>query len=262
MQLNKSVAFITGGAQGLGKRFAENLLKRGAKVVVADIDGEAGEKLKHESDKVFGNNKLHFVKSDLSNGGELIDAFEEAQSHFGQLDIVCNNAGIMSLNPQQSRLQVDLNLTAVIEGTFKGIDLMSTQNGGNGGVIINVASAAGLEPMPGHAVYTATKHAVVAFSRTFQTLPYHSLHGVRVNCICPFFVDTALVRNALEKNPKGLAMIDKIGWVDIEDVSKAFIGCVEDTEMNAKVTVVAPPDKIFEMQFEKKFPKLATMFAK
>ena len=251
MQLNKTVALITGGAQGIGKRITQTLLNRGAKVIVADVDVEAGEKFQDECVHQFGRNRFHFLKCDLSKQEELNKTFEEAGAHFGRLDIVCNNAGMMTTEVQHTRLQVDLNLTAVMEGTFKGIELMSKQNGGGGGVIVNVASAAGLDLMKGAAVYTATKQAVVAFSRSFYALPYHTVDGVRVNCICPFYCDTRMVRSAARKMPGAFSIIEKIGWVGIDDIAKAFMTCVENDEMNAKVVVIEPPDKIFEMEFPK-----------
>ena len=251
MQLSKAVALITGGSQGFGKKFAESLLHLGAKVVIVDVDVAAGEKFQSDSINQFGDNRLKFIKCDVTNSDELLGTFDAAKDCFGHLDIVCNNAGIVSLDPRRTKAQVNTNVTAVMEGTFKGIELMGKQNGGHGGVIVNVASAAGLDLMKGAPVYTATKHAVVAFSRSFKLLPYYKMDNIRVNCICPFFADTKMVRDGLALVPGGKKMVEQIGMVSIDDVGKGFMKCINDESMNGGVVVIAPPDKVFEMPFPK-----------
>ena len=124
MQLNKAVALITGGALGLGRKVSETLLKNGARVIIADINVEAGEKFENDSLAQFGENKLKFLKCDVRNREELHDTFDAAKACFGQLDIVCNNAGVGAPKYKHARAGVDINLTAVIEGTFKGIEVI------------------------------------------------------------------------------------------------------------------------------------------
>jgi len=255
MQLNKAVALITGGALGLGRKVSETLLKNGASVIVADINVEAGQRFEKDSIAQFGDNKLKFLKCDVRNSKELHDTFDAAKACFGRLDIVCNNAGVGASNYKHARVGVDINLTAVIEGTFKGIELMSKKNGSDGGVIVNVASAAGLELLRPLPVYTATKHAVVAFTRCFSALPHYHDDGVRVNCFCPFFFETDLVKDGLKEYPAFFDIIQKLGgYVNIEDVVEGLMKCIVSEEMNGKVVVVRPPKDIFEMKFPN--PKL------
>lgn len=249
MRFPQAVALITGGAQGLGRMFAGRLLERGTKVIVADMNVDAGHRFVEEVNNKYGPDKMKFLKCDVTNSKELSDKFEEAKDAFGRLDIICNNAGIMTTDPARSRLQVDVNVTAVIEGTYKGIELMSTRKGGDGGVIVNVGSAAGLDLMINAAVFSSTKHAVVAFSRSFKRLPNHKVDGVRVNCVCPYFCETQMVTKAIAENPENERIIRSIGMVNVEDVAEGFLRCVSDDDLNAGVVVVAPNRKIFEMKF-------------
>lgn len=256
MILDKAVALITGGAQGFGKEFARCLLGNGTRVVVADMNKELGNSFQEECSKVYGQNKMKFVYCDVTNSQELNRTFELAKTEFGGLDIVCNNAGIISTKTSDVRPQIAVNLTAVIEGTYKGIELMSKSSGGNGGLIVNVASAAGFQMMPGAPVYTSTKHAVVAFTRSFKHLPIFATDGVRVNCICPFFCDTAMLRSAEEENPEMKKNFEALPKIQIKDVVKAFMQCVEDDNMNAKAVAIMPPDNVYTLVFPPAVPKL------
>ncbi|XP_067900075.1 15-hydroxyprostaglandin dehydrogenase [NAD(+)]-like isoform X2 [Heterodontus francisci] len=140
MLLAGKVALITGAAQGLGKAFAEILLKNGAKVSLLDIDSAVGLDTKYAFDKVYGAQQTMFIPCDVLSDNQLKDAFNKTVENFQQLDIVCNNAGISDeINCQRC---VDINLVSVIRGTYLGLDYMSKKTGGAGGVIINVSSLA------------------------------------------------------------------------------------------------------------------------
>ena len=251
MNLNKAVALITGGAQGLGRSICESLLKQGTRVVVADINDTAGHKLLSQSR--YGD-RLKFIHCNVSDKQQLRDTFIAAQQHFGRLDIVCNNAGIGSIDPARARLQVDINLTAVIEGTYHAIELMSKKNGGNGGLVVNVASAAGLNLLKPVPVYTATKQAVVSFTRCFDGLPTLAEDGVRVNCLCPFFFESGLVNEGFLG--AGGGMLRKViemtgGFIKVEDVVEGFMKCANDPTMNGQAVVISPPNNVFTMKFPK-----------
>lgn len=255
MMLSKCVALVTGGVQGLGRAFSERLLKEGAKVVVADINSVIGKSFEEEMNDVYSEKRLKFIPCDVSKQTELLNTFEEVKSMHGSLDIVCNNAGIMSLDPKDSRKIIDVNLTAVMEGTFKAVELMSKKHGGNGGLVVNVASAAGIDIMKGDSMYTASKHAVVAFSRAFEHLPTLAEDGVRVNCLCPFFCETELVRSMSKIYPREqMEYFQTLGLIDINDVVKAFMRCVDENEMNGNTIAIMPKDKIFDVHFPRYQP--------
>ncbi|XP_041049276.1 15-hydroxyprostaglandin dehydrogenase [NAD(+)]-like isoform X2 [Carcharodon carcharias] len=140
MSLAGKVALITGAAQGLGKAFAEILLKNGAKVSLLDINIAAGLELKSTFDKVYGAPQTMFTPCDVTSDDQLKDAFKKTVENFLQLDIVCNNAGIG--DEKNWERCVDINLVSMIRGTYLGLNYMSKKNGGAGGVIINISSMA------------------------------------------------------------------------------------------------------------------------
>ena len=110
---------------GLGQMFSKKLLENGTKVVVADINPEAGNKFMDYAKTKYGDDALTFMHCNVRDSQQLKDTFKAAKERFGRLDIVCNNAGVMTTDPFRAKMQVDINLTAVIEGTYHGIELMS-----------------------------------------------------------------------------------------------------------------------------------------
>ncbi|XP_007894131.1 15-hydroxyprostaglandin dehydrogenase [NAD(+)] isoform X2 [Callorhinchus milii] len=143
MDLKGKVCLITGAAQGIGKSFAETLLGLGAKVVLLDVNESEGEACKESLDKTFDANSSLFIKCDVGSEEQLSCAFKRTINHFGRLDIMCNNAGIN--NEKNWEMTMNINLISVIRGTYLALDYMNKAKGGNGGVIVNTASLAGLE---------------------------------------------------------------------------------------------------------------------
>lgn len=188
------VAVITGGASGIGLASAKLLAARGAKLVIADIQGDAGEAAVRAIAAEGG--EARSVRTDVTKPEDLRGMLDFAVAEFGRVDILLNNAGIAGggedlLAPGshiwEKTLAIDLE--AVIRGTVLGVQHLRRQGGG--GVIINVASMGGLVPMPGSPVYAASKAGVIHFSRSLAHL---GEEGIRVNVICPTFTDTPLIR--------------------------------------------------------------------
>ncbi|CAB3989259.1 15-hydroxyprostaglandin dehydrogenase [NAD(+)]-like [Paramuricea clavata] len=188
------LAIVTGGAQGIGHGIAEALLQTGAKVHFLDFDDAEGHKAQKEFDEKFGTGKAKFVHCDVSIPDELEKAFRQAKTEMGGLNVICNNAGIACPLGERTRWEkvVATNLGATINGSFLGYDLLDKD--GNGGVIINTSSLAGLEPAPYAPVYTSTKAGIIGFTRSAAIT---SPKGVRINVLCPDFTDTKLVRNVM-----------------------------------------------------------------
>eukprot|EP00794_Sanderia_malayensis_P019507 gene19507-21435_t len=234
MKFPGSVGVITGGSQGFGKAFSIELLKRGGRVAIIDIDQSKGEEFLEQCHKDFGEKSAHFVHCDVTNTESFEDAFSQTISKFGQIDLVCNNAGGL-LN---WRKMLDLNLVSVMHGTFLAIKHMSVKNGGNGGQIINVASMAGLFPFTMSPAYTASKYGIVGFSQSFKKQLRED--QIRVNCLCPSFSPTGLVNRGLEAEVKFQKFVDKIGLVPVDDVAKAFMELVNNDMNDAEVLSVSP----------------------
>ncbi|XP_037686964.1 15-hydroxyprostaglandin dehydrogenase [NAD(+)] isoform X2 [Choloepus didactylus] len=146
MHVNGKVALVTGAAQGIGRAFAEELLHKGAKVALVDWNLEAGVKCKAALDEQFEPQKTLFIQCDVADQEKLRDTFREVVDHFGRLDILVNNAGVNNEKNWEKTLQI--NLVSVISGTYLGLDYMSKQNGGEGGIIINMSSLADFSFFP------------------------------------------------------------------------------------------------------------------
>uniref|UniRef100_A0A2R9C7D0 15-hydroxyprostaglandin dehydrogenase [NAD(+)] n=1 Tax=Pan paniscus TaxID=9597 RepID=A0A2R9C7D0_PANPA len=138
MHVNGKVALVTGAAQGIGRAFAEALLLKGAKVALVDWNLEAGVQCKAALDEQFEPQKTLFIQCDVADQQQLRDTFRKVVDHFGRLDILVNNAGVNNEKNWERTLQI--NLVSVISGTYLGLDYMSKQNGGEGGIIINMSS--------------------------------------------------------------------------------------------------------------------------
>ncbi|XP_049778205.1 15-hydroxyprostaglandin dehydrogenase [NAD(+)]-like [Schistocerca cancellata] len=193
MDLKGKVALVTGGAAGIGRAYCEELLKHGVKVSICDINAEAGEQLVQRLEEKYGKDKVLFCQCDVTDYPQYEESFQTTISEFGCLDIVVNNAGIM--NDRFWELEVDVNLNGVIRGTLLALRFMGKDRGGNGGTVVNTGSNVVVKPYVSIPIYTATKHAIVGFTRSFGD-PYHEkITGVRVLAVCPGATDTNLVKD-------------------------------------------------------------------
>ncbi|KAM9450567.1 15-hydroxyprostaglandin dehydrogenase [NAD(+)] isoform 2-T6 [Clarias gariepinus] len=243
--LKGKVAVVSGAAQGLGKAFSHILLENGAQVAMLDVNEAVGQELQVQFNQQYGSDRTQFHKADVSSDQQFTEAFQKILSKFGQIDIFCNNAGIA--DEKHWEKTISINLTGMIKGTYLALDHMKKQDGGNGGVIINVASLAGLGPLPSAPVYTATKHGVVGFSRALAAASQVSGYGVRINALCPSFVKTALIDSFKQEDKTGQfhnmvsvtqSLLDKFPIIEVEQVAKAFLLMVKDESVNGAALVV------------------------
>lgn len=193
MELKGKVALVTGGAAGIGRAYCEELLKHGVKVSICDINTEAGEQLAQRLGEKHGKDKVVFCECDVTDYPQYEESFQTTISEFGNIDIVINNAGIM--NDRFWELEVDVNLNGVIRGTLLALRFMGKDRGGNGGIVVNTGSNVSIVPYVSIPIYTATKHAIVGFTRSYGD-PYHEkMTGVRIVGICPGATETGLVQD-------------------------------------------------------------------
>lgn len=190
MEIAGRVAFVTGGASGIGRATVVALAGRGASVVFVDLDEDGARKT---VDLTGSSDNVVFQVCDVTAAQELAAAVDGTVERFGRLDIVANIAGVgdgdlFADEPGDWRRVVDIDLTAVIDGTRLGVRAM--RRAGHGGVIVNLASLIGLYPMAAAPVYAAAKAGVVNFTRSLAELASES--DIRVNAICPELVDTPL----------------------------------------------------------------------
>ena len=248
------VALITGGSKGIGRAIALAILKRGGNVCIVDIDAKAGESFLAELAPLGYDAKQHalFCLCDVSDEAQFASAFASCVRQFGYLTIVVNNAGIgdrtmitdeAALNsdrmpPDWPRI-INLNLTALINGTR--LALRHTRGNGQDCVVINVSSLGGLIGQPYSAVYCATKHAVIGWTRSMGHL---RKQGLRVNALCPGFTDTDLVSNATKDSPVFRSMISSAtrnsgGLLSVDDIAEGALMIIDDKRMAGAVMSVS-----------------------
>lgn len=224
------VAFITGGAFGIGKATALAMSRLGAKVVVADwIDDDTTVK---EIKKNGGT--ASFFKCDVSKHDQVKAAVDYTVATYGRLDFGINNAGIEGDNGNTHLCTVEnwertigINLTGVWLCMKYEIDQMLRNGGGS---IVNIASIAGLIGFVGLPGYVASKHAVVGLTKT-AALEY-AKQNIRVNAICPGVIHTAMVDRVTGKDKaaeKAFADMEPIGrFGQPEEVAQSIVWLCSD----------------------------------
>jgi 3alpha(or 20beta)-hydroxysteroid dehydrogenase len=198
LDLSGRKALVTGGAQGLGEGMAKALAAAGAKVVISDIQKDLGEAVADALDQEYGAGN-GFVAHDITDDGEWENAVVAANDILGGLDILVNNAGVeitsllTEVTADQIRKMLEVNVLGTTLGVKWGLRTMRPEGlAGQGGAIINVASVAATIAFPGIAVYSATKSAVDRLTRVAAMESGKLGYGVRVNCIYPGLVPTAM----------------------------------------------------------------------
>jgi 3alpha(or 20beta)-hydroxysteroid dehydrogenase len=195
LDLTGRKALVTGAAQGLGEGMAHALAAAGATVVVADLQDELGTKV---AGSLPGDGH-GFVHLDVSDDAGWETAVADAVDRIGGLDILVNNAGIeitsliVDIDAAQARKQLEVNLLGTMLGIKHAFRAMRPGGAaGAGGCVINVASVAATIAFPGIAVYSATKSGVDRLTRVAAAESGRLGYGVRVNCIYPGLVPTAM----------------------------------------------------------------------
>ncbi|KAG4070723.1 hypothetical protein HA402_005582 [Bradysia odoriphaga] len=253
MDLKGKVALVSGGATGLGRTFCEELLRHGAKVSICDLDSDAGENAQKYLSETFGKDRILFCHCDVTDYVQYEEAFQSTLAEFDGLDIVVNNAEIM--NDKFWELEVDVNLNGAIRGTLLGLQFMGRDKGGQGGVVVNIGSAASFRPQVfSPPIYTATKHAILGLSRSCGDAYHYSTSGVRVIALCPGLLcsenGSAVPQNNKFKSPahEKAWHADMKGVVpqSMEHVAKALMTVVKEAA-SGSVWLIAngtPPKEI------------------
>lgn len=201
-RLENKVAIITGGANGIGKVTAEHFLKQGAKVVLVDLFQEALDEAQEEL-KALG--EVLTVVADVSKEDDVKKYVKETVDTFGKIDIFFNNAGIEGKIALLTDLAVedfDKVMEVNVRGVFLGLKyVLPVMREQGSGSVINTSSGAGLMGTPNQVAYGASKHAVVALTKTAALEIADA--NVRVNSIHPAPVNTRMMRSIEEGTMPG-----------------------------------------------------------
>ncbi|KAL6267507.1 hypothetical protein P5V15_000581 [Pogonomyrmex californicus] len=251
MQIKDKRVIVTGAASGLGLAFSRELLRNGAlMIVMIDIQQSLGEQAVESLNNEFGRKRAVFLHCDVANSSEFDATFKEAINILGGLEILINNVGI--INETDFSKAIDVNVTAVVRGTLLGIQQMQKDSGGKGGVIVNISSIAGLQAISQLPVYSATKHAVVSFSRSFAQ-PYHYKRtNVKVIVLCPGLTDAPV----LESLPEGISEADIMHNRPqrVESVAHGLVYIIRCAQ-NGSVWISEDEKPVYEVQLPDTLPQ-------
>lgn len=235
-ELNGKVAIVTGGGSGIGRATVERFVDNGARVVIADVDVEAGRAV-----AAGLGDAAAFMQTDVTDADAVQALVDFTVNHFGGLHVMSNNAGVASamtrfLHDDLSDFTkvVNINLLGVLLGSQRAARHMKAHGGGS---IINTSSTAGIDAGAGLITYRATKAAVIHVTRSIalDVAPYN----IRVNCLVPGQIQTAMTSYDMDRVREFTQPLPRKGRV--EDVAEAAVFLASDRA--AQITgIVLPVD--------------------
>jgi NAD(P)-dependent dehydrogenase (short-subunit alcohol dehydrogenase family) len=229
MEIENTVAFVTGGAHGIGRALCRALHLEGARVAVADLDKEGAGKIAEETGGIA-------LGVDVAREQDLISAVDRAEKELGPIGIFVSNAGVAygdgphgaaSAPDEHWQACLDINLMAHVYAARVMVPRMKQRGGG---CLVNVVSAAGLIGQIGDAAYTASKHAAVGFSESLAIT--HGSEGVQVCLVCPQAVATRMLGmdedTEVQDSDQGFGGNDVDGILSAGYVADCILGGIQD----------------------------------
>lgn len=254
---NGATAIITGGASGIGRALAQELARRGAEVVLADLQIELAQEAAAGIRNWGG--KATAVKLDVTDYPAVEKVVRDTVFRTGRLDYLFNNAGIfISGNIHQYSIEdwdyiFNINVRGVVHGIHAAYPIMLKQGFGH---IVNTGSMAGLMSSPGEVAYSMTKHAVVGLSRSLRAQA--GLAGIRVSVLCPGIIQTAMVENGGTFGRSYLAISPETRRELLEKIkpmpADLFARKVLDAVAKNKAIIIEPPWWRWIWRLQRLFP--------
>ncbi|MGN6384486.1 MAG: SDR family NAD(P)-dependent oxidoreductase [Dyella sp.] len=239
------VALVTGASSGIGEATAIALAEEGARVAVTARRRDRLQRLAAEL-AALGAEPL-VLEADLLDEAQAQRVVRDTEAHFGRLDVLVNNAGVMYLEPVAEadlgrwRQMLELNVLSLIASTQAALPGMTARHDGH---IVNISSTAGRIANPNAAAYSATKFGVVAFSEALRREVYK--HGIRVSVIEPGVVQTELrdhIGHAATKDALN-AWVDSMRQLQSRDVAEVIAFCVtRPPHVNINEILMRPTDQ-------------------
>ncbi len=233
------VAIVTGAAQGLGASDARMLAKEGASVVLTDVNETLGSAT---SASIPGS---LFMKLDVRDEHQWRSVISETVRHFGKLNVLVNNAGLVAFSDVESCSLEDFRFlnSVMCEGTFLGcktaIPAMAKSGGGS---IINMSSVAALRGLSSIVAYSAAKGAILSMTRSIAVHCIEKANGIRCNAVVPGAHDTPMTEKALALLPPDYVGLDQLkkGQGKPEDLANLvlFLASDESLRINGTYMVI------------------------
>ena len=256
---------ITGAASGFGAAFTRKWALAGATIIAGDINVQRGDQLVSNVRKESNNPNIHFVRCDVTEWQSQVNLFKEAVklSPHGGIDAVIANAGVgndegkfenpknldIREPPPPNLMVLNVNLTGVLYTAHLAFfylprnpgsrsadpkcDLSNTHRDRH---LLLMGSCAGILPLPGQGLYAASKHAVVGLYRSLRSLSF--VHGIRVNLLCPWWIDTPII------NTGGRVLLAGESMGTVADVVEAATRFTADPRVVGRAVVVGPKLKV------------------
>ncbi|MGE6258341.1 SDR family NAD(P)-dependent oxidoreductase [Heyndrickxia sporothermodurans] len=228
MKLKDKVAIVTGGASGIGEATVRLFVEEGAKVVIADFS-ERGKSISEEL-KANGYDTL-FVKTDVTNEEQIKHMINETVSKYGKLDIMYANAGVADDAPahelsfEKWKRTIDINLSGVFLSDKYSIEQFLKQ--GTDGVIVNAGSIHSFVSLPNPTAYSSAKGGVKLLTQNLCTA--YAKNGIRINAVCPGYIDTPLLAEVDPLKKEYLASLHPQGRLGRpEEIAKAVLFLASD----------------------------------
>ena len=231
MSLEGKVAIVTGGGRGLGRAMVLGLAAAGARVVTtASREATEVEAVAREA----GDDRVAPMLADVSREEDCARVVAMALDRFGRLDMLVNNAGVSTLgpvasaDPEAEMNMIEVDVVSVADLCTRFLPGMTARRRG---VVLNVASTAAFQPLPGQAGYGASKAFVLSYSQSLAGELHGS--GVTVTALCPGPVQTEFGEAAGFADGDAEAALPSIMWVPAEDVAKTAVDAMAKGQMVA-----------------------------
>ncbi len=208
--LQGKVVFNTGAAKGIGRAMSLAFARHGARLMLLDLDAEGLAQARLELLAVFPALQVETVVASITDDVAIDQAISATVARFGRVDVLLNNAGVsmnkpsLEVTPAEWRRAVDIDLSGVFYCSQAAAKRMMNQGGG---VILTTASMFGLISAARRAAYCASKAAVVSLCKTLAV--EWAEHNIRVNSICPGYIQTALVEDLIHSGALDAGVITR-----------------------------------------------------